>query len=150
MELNSLLSAALLENDPTQKVLWQFYGHFAALLSSIYGHRGGVFQNITIQEVLAAQKSTSQKAYLINVSIWLALYSSVWFVCHLFWVSCVFWCVHRWSATRQIMHSVRPKLPWRRWSVAGYRDSSGWKTSCQAGPMQSICFSPPHQTPAKT
>ncbi|KAI2647251.1 hypothetical protein H4Q32_026407 [Labeo rohita] len=58
----------LLENNPSQKVQWQFYGHFAALLSSIYGHRGGVFQNITIQEVLAAQKSTSQKAYLINVT----------------------------------------------------------------------------------
>ncbi|XP_016382922.1 uncharacterized protein LOC107719893 [Sinocyclocheilus rhinocerous] len=58
----------LLENDPTQKILWQFYGHFAALLSSIYGHRGGVFQNITFQEVLTAQKSTSQKAYLINVT----------------------------------------------------------------------------------
>ncbi|RXN39294.1 LRR and PYD domains-containing 3-like protein [Labeo rohita] len=58
----------LLEKKPTQKVLWQFYGHFVALLSSIYGHRGGVFQNITIQEVLAAQKSTSQKAYLVNVT----------------------------------------------------------------------------------
>ncbi|RXN16065.1 ATP-dependent DNA helicase PIF1-like protein [Labeo rohita] len=37
-----------------------------AVLWALYGHRGGVFQNITIQEVLAAQKSTSQKAYLVN------------------------------------------------------------------------------------
>ncbi|KAI2647945.1 PDZ domain-containing protein 4 [Labeo rohita] len=39
-----------------------------AVLWALYGHRGGVFQNITIQEVLAAQKSTSQKAYLVNVT----------------------------------------------------------------------------------
>lgn len=59
---------SLLENDPNQKNQWQFYGHFAALLSALYGHRGGVFQNITMQEVLGAQRSVSEKAYLINVT----------------------------------------------------------------------------------
>ncbi|XP_039525903.1 uncharacterized protein LOC120478182 [Pimephales promelas] len=58
----------LLENEPTQKTLWRLYGHFAALLASVYGHRGGVLQNITMQEVLGARKSTSEKAYLINVA----------------------------------------------------------------------------------
>ncbi|KAL1249391.1 hypothetical protein QQF64_020396 [Cirrhinus molitorella] len=57
-----------LENEPSQKNQWQLYGHFTALLSSLYGHRGGVYQNITIQEVLGAQKSTSQKSYVINVT----------------------------------------------------------------------------------
>ncbi|XP_039505456.1 uncharacterized protein LOC120461373 [Pimephales promelas] len=58
----------LLENEPTQKTLWRFYEHFAALLACVYGHRGGVLQNITMQEVLGARKSTSEKAYLINVA----------------------------------------------------------------------------------
>ncbi|CAM4574820.1 unnamed protein product [Leuciscus chuanchicus] len=33
----------LLEKDPCQKILWRFYRHFAALLSSDYGHRRGCF-----------------------------------------------------------------------------------------------------------
>ncbi|CAM4574232.1 unnamed protein product [Leuciscus chuanchicus] len=59
----------LLEKEPSLKNLWRFYGHFAALLSCIYGHRGGVFQNITIQEVVGARKSSSERAHLINVSV---------------------------------------------------------------------------------
>ncbi|CAM4575034.1 unnamed protein product [Leuciscus chuanchicus] len=57
----------LLEKEPSLKNLWRFYGHFAALLSCIYGHRGGVFQNITIQEVVGARKSSSERAHLINI-----------------------------------------------------------------------------------
>ncbi|CAM4570936.1 unnamed protein product [Leuciscus chuanchicus] len=56
----------LLEKEPSLKNLWRFYGHFAALLSCIYGHRGGVFQNITIQEVVGARKSSSERVHLIN------------------------------------------------------------------------------------
>ncbi|XP_051553439.1 uncharacterized protein LOC127440720 isoform X3 [Myxocyprinus asiaticus] len=58
---------ALLESDPTPKLQWKFYGHFVAFLASIYGHRGGVYQNMTIKEVKGARKSTSEKAYLINI-----------------------------------------------------------------------------------
>ncbi|XDV26279.1 hypothetical protein PO909_030037 [Leuciscus waleckii] len=58
----------LLQKEPSLKNLWRFYGHFAALLSCIYGHRGGVFQNITIQEVVGARKSSSERAHLINIA----------------------------------------------------------------------------------
>ncbi|XP_048014983.1 uncharacterized protein LOC125247624 isoform X1 [Megalobrama amblycephala] len=59
---------ATLESVPTAKNMWRFYGHFSAFLASIYGHRGGVYQNMTIQEVGGMRKSTSEKSYVINVS----------------------------------------------------------------------------------
>ncbi|XP_051741200.1 uncharacterized protein LOC127507812 [Ctenopharyngodon idella] len=58
---------AALESTPTAKNLWRFYGYFSAFLASIYGHRGGVYQNMTIQEVEGARKSTSEKSYVINI-----------------------------------------------------------------------------------
>ncbi|XP_048014984.1 uncharacterized protein LOC125247624 isoform X2 [Megalobrama amblycephala] len=58
---------ATLESVPTAKNMWRFYGHFSAFLASIYGHRGGVYQNMTIQEVGGMRKSTSEKSYVINI-----------------------------------------------------------------------------------
>ncbi|XP_051984259.1 uncharacterized protein LOC127644880 isoform X7 [Xyrauchen texanus] len=57
----------LLESDPTPKLQWKFYGHFVAFLASIYGHQGGVYQNMTIKRVEGARKSTTENAYLINI-----------------------------------------------------------------------------------
>ncbi|XP_051538590.1 uncharacterized protein LOC127431957 isoform X1 [Myxocyprinus asiaticus] len=64
----SVLFAALLENNPSPKLQWSFYGHFSAYLASIYGHRGGVFQNMKMDEVVGAKWSTNDGAYLINVA----------------------------------------------------------------------------------
>ncbi|XP_073729769.1 uncharacterized protein [Misgurnus anguillicaudatus] len=58
-----------LEKDLCQKTQYSFYGHLTAFFASIYGHRCGVFQNLTIAEVEKAVKSSSTGAYLINVSI---------------------------------------------------------------------------------
>ncbi|XP_073729772.1 uncharacterized protein [Misgurnus anguillicaudatus] len=40
-----------LENDLQQKTQFSFYGYLTAYYASIYGHRLGVFQNLTIREV---------------------------------------------------------------------------------------------------
>ncbi|XP_073729940.1 uncharacterized protein [Misgurnus anguillicaudatus] len=40
-----------------------------AFFTSIYGHRLGVFQNLTIEEVEKAIKSASSGSYLINISL---------------------------------------------------------------------------------
>nr|XP_055065242.1 uncharacterized protein LOC129447502 [Misgurnus anguillicaudatus] len=56
-----------LEKDLCQKTQYSFYGHLTAFFASIYGHRCGVFQNLTITEVEKAVKSSSTGAYLINV-----------------------------------------------------------------------------------
>ncbi|CAM4574628.1 unnamed protein product [Leuciscus chuanchicus] len=58
---------ASLERDPRYKNLWRFYGHFSAFLASLYGHRGGVLTNMTIQEVQGARFSHIEKAHVINV-----------------------------------------------------------------------------------
>ncbi|KAI7796244.1 hypothetical protein IRJ41_019953, partial [Triplophysa rosa] len=58
---------ALLEMDPTLRIQWKFYGLFSAFLSSVFGHRGGVFQNMTIQEVMEAKRSSTENAFLINI-----------------------------------------------------------------------------------
>ncbi|XP_057180265.1 uncharacterized protein LOC130547909 [Triplophysa rosa] len=58
---------ALLEMDPTPRIQWKFYGLFSAFLSSVFGHRGGVFQNMTIQEVMEAKRSSTENAFLINI-----------------------------------------------------------------------------------
>ncbi|XP_056589091.1 uncharacterized protein LOC130409250 [Triplophysa dalaica] len=57
----------LLETDPCPKNQWKFYGVFSAFLSSVFGHRGGVFQNLTIQELKDAKKSSTENAFLINI-----------------------------------------------------------------------------------
>ncbi|KAI7789677.1 hypothetical protein IRJ41_005408 [Triplophysa rosa] len=60
---------ALLEMDPTPRIQWKFYGLFSAFLSSVFGHRGSVFQNMTIQEVMEAKRSSTENAFLIHLSI---------------------------------------------------------------------------------
>ncbi|KAI7789479.1 hypothetical protein IRJ41_010362 [Triplophysa rosa] len=56
-----------LEKDKAQKTQFRLYGYVTAFLASIYGHRCGVFQNMTIDEVRNATKTAS--TYLINVSM---------------------------------------------------------------------------------
>ncbi|CAM4688133.1 unnamed protein product [Leuciscus chuanchicus] len=51
-----------------RKAQWSFYGHLTAYLACIYGHRGGVFQNMTIGEVEAAQQAAMDGCYVINIS----------------------------------------------------------------------------------
>nr|XP_055065247.1 uncharacterized protein LOC129447508 [Misgurnus anguillicaudatus] len=58
-----------LEEDTSQKNQFVLYGHLMAYFASIYGHRLGVFQNLTIKEVEKAVKSDSTGSYLINMSI---------------------------------------------------------------------------------
>ncbi|XP_073730752.1 uncharacterized protein [Misgurnus anguillicaudatus] len=58
-----------LENDLQQKTQFSFYGYLTAYYASIYGHRLGVFQNLTIREVEGAVKSPSTGDYLINISL---------------------------------------------------------------------------------
>lgn len=57
-----------LEENPGTKEQWSFYGHFTAYLACIYGHRGGVYQNMLIEEVEGARKSSDGDCYLINIS----------------------------------------------------------------------------------
>ncbi|XP_073730818.1 uncharacterized protein [Misgurnus anguillicaudatus] len=58
-----------LENDLQQKTQFSFYGYLTAYYASIYGHRLGFFQNLTIREVEGAVKSPSTGDYLINISL---------------------------------------------------------------------------------
>lgn len=51
-----------------KKDQWSFYGHLTAYWASIYGHRGGVFQNLTIKEVEDARKTVTEGNFVINVS----------------------------------------------------------------------------------
>ncbi|CAM4574788.1 unnamed protein product [Leuciscus chuanchicus] len=58
----------LLESDvATTALQWEFYGHMSAYLAALYGHRGGVFQNMLIKEVEEAQESQSDNVFLINI-----------------------------------------------------------------------------------
>ncbi|KAI7795895.1 hypothetical protein IRJ41_009167 [Triplophysa rosa] len=59
---------ARLKESGDQKDQRSFYGHLTAYLSTIYGHRGGVFQNMLVEEVEGASKSSSTNIYLINVN----------------------------------------------------------------------------------
>ncbi|XP_057204406.1 translation initiation factor IF-2-like [Triplophysa rosa] len=58
-----------LEKDSNQKTQFMLYGYLTAFFASIYGHRCGVFQNLTIQEVEQATRSSSTSAFLINVAL---------------------------------------------------------------------------------
>ncbi|RXN37522.1 hypothetical protein ROHU_001978 [Labeo rohita] len=58
----------LLESGAERKTQWSFYGHLTAYWASIYGHRCGVFQNLTIQEVEDAHKTGSEGHFVINIS----------------------------------------------------------------------------------
>ncbi|XP_067284388.1 uncharacterized protein [Pseudorasbora parva] len=59
---------ARLRNSGDKKDQWSFYGHLTAYLACIYGHRSGVFQNMTIKEVEEAQHTTTEGNYVINIS----------------------------------------------------------------------------------
>ncbi len=52
------LHAERLKTQPESKDQWSFYGHLTAYLASIYGHRGGVFQNMLIEEAEGAKVAT--------------------------------------------------------------------------------------------
>ncbi|XP_057184636.1 uncharacterized protein LOC130551100 [Triplophysa rosa] len=56
-----------LGQDKAQKMQFRLYGYVTAFLASIYGHRCGVFQNMTIDEVRNAVKTSS--TYLIHVNM---------------------------------------------------------------------------------
>jgi len=65
-----VLFIALLESDdPSTAHQWEFYGHMSAYLAAMYGHRGGVYQNMTIKEVEEAQECPMENVFLINVSV---------------------------------------------------------------------------------
>ncbi|CAM4574988.1 unnamed protein product [Leuciscus chuanchicus] len=58
----------LLESDEATTTLqWEFYGHLSAYLAALYGHRGGVYQNMTIREVEEAQECPTENVFLINI-----------------------------------------------------------------------------------
>ncbi|XP_067301019.1 uncharacterized protein [Pseudorasbora parva] len=59
---------ARLCQSPNRNDQWSFYGHLTAYFACIYGHRSGVFQNMTIQEVEAARKNSKDGCYVINIS----------------------------------------------------------------------------------
>ena len=65
-----MLFIALLESDvATTSLQWEFYGHLSAYLAALYGHRGGVYQNMTIKEIEEAQECPTENVFLINVSV---------------------------------------------------------------------------------
>ncbi|XP_016373395.1 uncharacterized protein LOC107712588 [Sinocyclocheilus rhinocerous] len=55
-------------STPLKKDQWSFYGHLTAYWASIYGHRGGVFQNLTIKEVEDSRKTVTEDKFVINIS----------------------------------------------------------------------------------
>ncbi|CAM4733354.1 unnamed protein product [Leuciscus chuanchicus] len=59
---------ARLKVTSDRKDQWSFYGHLTAYLACIYGHRGGVFQNMTIGEVEAARQGAMDGCYVINIA----------------------------------------------------------------------------------
>ncbi|CAM4574692.1 unnamed protein product [Leuciscus chuanchicus] len=59
-----------LESDvATTSLQWEFYGHLSAYLAALYGHRGGVYQNMTISEVEEAQECPNENVFLINIQL---------------------------------------------------------------------------------
>ncbi|KAK7149307.1 hypothetical protein R3I94_008821 [Phoxinus phoxinus] len=57
-----------LRKSGDKKDQWSFYGHLTAYLACIYGHRGEVFQNMTIKEVEKGQQTAREGSYVINIS----------------------------------------------------------------------------------
>ncbi|KAA0706398.1 hypothetical protein E1301_Tti021724 [Triplophysa tibetana] len=57
-----------LKKSPTSRDQWRFYGHLTAYLATIYGHRGGVFQNMLVEEVASACKTDPAGNILINAA----------------------------------------------------------------------------------
>ncbi|CAM4539474.1 unnamed protein product [Leuciscus chuanchicus] len=59
-----------LESDvATTSLQWEFYGHLSAYLAALYGHRGGVYQNMMISEVEEAQECPNENVFLINIQL---------------------------------------------------------------------------------
>ncbi|ROL50898.1 hypothetical protein DPX16_3532 [Anabarilius grahami] len=59
---------ARLRETADRALQWSFYGHLTAYLACIYGHHGGVFQNMTIAEVEAAKTGSKEGCFVINIS----------------------------------------------------------------------------------
>ncbi|XP_048010905.1 uncharacterized protein LOC125244732 [Megalobrama amblycephala] len=59
---------AHLRETADRALQWSFYGHLTAYLACIYGHRGGVFQNMTIAEVEVAKTGSQEGCFVINIS----------------------------------------------------------------------------------
>ncbi|XP_067249026.1 uncharacterized protein [Chanodichthys erythropterus] len=59
---------ACLRKSGDKKNQWSFYGHLTAYLACLYGHRGAVFQNMTIKEVEEAQQTAREGTYVITIS----------------------------------------------------------------------------------
>nr|XP_021331040.1 uncharacterized protein LOC110439393 [Danio rerio] len=57
-----------LESNPSTRQQWRFYGFLTGYLTSIPGHRCGVFQNLTIQEVEEASRSPDESSYVNNIT----------------------------------------------------------------------------------
>ncbi|KAI7790270.1 hypothetical protein IRJ41_009227, partial [Triplophysa rosa] len=57
-----------LKTTPTSKDQWMFYRHLTAYLATIYGHCGGVFQNMLVEEVTGALKTDPAGNFLINIA----------------------------------------------------------------------------------
>lgn len=140
----------LLESNPSPKNQWKFHGHFSAFMALIYGQRGGVYQNMIIEEVAGAWKSTSEKSYLINFNVWLFLNVlgaciCVWF---LFLTALCFLCVIRSRVSKLTKCSGQPRL--RFLNMSGHKDSWELRTNCWVGRMPSIFSSHQSQIHART
>lgn len=61
----------MMVEDTSQELRYRFYGYFAALIASVFGHRTGVLVNMTVSEVSAARDNAQPDAhgYVINVSM---------------------------------------------------------------------------------
>ncbi|XP_048038383.1 uncharacterized protein LOC125263417 [Megalobrama amblycephala] len=57
---------AHLRETADRALQWSFYGHLTTYLACIYGHRGGVFQNMTIAEMEAAKTGSKEGCFVIN------------------------------------------------------------------------------------
>ncbi|XP_068076905.2 uncharacterized protein isoform X1 [Danio rerio] len=55
-----------LSSSPNTRHQWRLYGYLIAYLVSITGHRPGVFQNLLIQEVVSARRSSDGLSFVIN------------------------------------------------------------------------------------
>lgn len=64
----SFLSTERLQENRTVNSQRRLYGYMCAYLASIYGHRAGVFQNMTVAQVKSAKHNPKAGTYLINVS----------------------------------------------------------------------------------
>lgn len=50
-----------MEQGKSPWLRYAFFGHFSALIASIYGHRPGVFINMSVTEVLEAKEEEEEE-----------------------------------------------------------------------------------------